>query len=56
VIHTKCRNPEEDDKIRADGMEERRGGNAANTACVLGQFESLKVEFFGVMNTSEDAQ
>lgn len=47
--------PREDEELRASGQERVRGGNAANTACVLAQL-GHQVEFIGALADDTAAQ
>ena len=52
VINVCPRYPDEDEDLRAVSQEYRRGGNAANTACVLTQLPGVGASLLGTMPSS----
>lgn len=45
--------PEEDHKLRARRMEQRRGGNCGNTAELLAQFPGISVSLMSALGAKE---
>jgi len=54
IVNSVSHYPAEDEEIRASSQNRLRGGNAANTACVLAQFDH-QVEFLSVLADDNEA-
>jgi ketohexokinase len=55
IIHSVDHYPSEDEELRASSQRRQRGGNAANTACVLAQ-HGHQVSYAGTLADDSDGQ